>query len=384
VSLAGDLRPHGAGREWHLILNLARNPCDPRFCDYLYLYADLGLGGGKTDSLGAAHLTNLPDTKCSFYASLPGYSDGFAFAGCSTITMVRGAAVAGTVVTEYGLPLPGGEVSLSMDGMNRFFKTLTGSQGEFRLEDLPPSGWDMSPWGKGKIASGSYHVTVEAAERAAAGVQIHFQPGEVRELVLVALPGVRVRCRVIDTRTEEPISGARIGGRNARGLLRGFTDGEGIFQTTLLPGESMVFFHSPPQGFYTDEPGLNLDSSLRFDAQGSEMSLTLRAPPLAGRLIRVRGKIVNFEEAGAPRTVVHASPGPSRPPPAALGFRRCRSMRTAGLSSGKCRRAAIFPSSPVARTGAGLPPPSAKPRRRRPKPHRSPRSSPPDWNRRSP
>lgn len=139
-----DGKPLAGARVWPYDVG---NPADsePLFRDYLSLPTYVGIVGGTTGADGKATIKNLPETRCSFHASIKGYATGLAFSSQKTIRLSKGATISGTVLNEDSKPVEGALVKFRTGWMANFFLTRTDSQGKFRLEDLPAEGWDMSP-----------------------------------------------------------------------------------------------------------------------------------------------------------------------------------------------------------------------------------------------
>ncbi|MBN1359265.1 MAG: redoxin domain-containing protein [Sedimentisphaerales bacterium] len=261
------------------------------FRETFFVSTDPGLVGGTTGADGKAVVTNLPRTRCSFHADLKGYAQGLTFSASHTIRLNKGATVAGSVRNEEGQPVKDAVVRFHTNwGLWQFFLAQTDALGRFRLEDIPAEGWDMSPWGQPVGGSGIYIITMEHDDYVAAETQDQFEPGEVVEdFAIEACRGTLVKCRVVQTSTGRPLAGARIQGSNELARIDGRSDANGVLTFRVLPGRVSLFFTSPPEGVYT----LRDDDqrSMQFQAQGDEMTVTLRAPDVAGRLTSVRGQV---------------------------------------------------------------------------------------------
>jgi hypothetical protein len=266
---------------------------EPLFRESLSLSTDTGILGATTDANGMATIANLPQTKCSFHATLNGYAPGLAFPGKKTIRLSKGATVSGSVVDEEGKPVQGAIVKFFTNWrMWQFFLAQTDADGRFRLEDLPAEGWDMSPWGKNaEAATGAYVITIEHGDYIAPEMKDQFRPGDVREnLTITASHGTLVKCQVMERGSDRPVAGARIQGSGQGGRIDGRSDANGVFAFRVMSGQISLFFTSPPEGVYmlSDQESR---SSLQVDAQGKEMTVTLKTPAIAGRLTTVRGRV---------------------------------------------------------------------------------------------
>jgi hypothetical protein len=291
------------------------NPTDnvPEFQDYLWLPTDEGIIGGTTGAGGKAVISNLPRTRRSFYATLEGYARGLSFSGKKPIRLSRAGIVKGSVLTEDGEPVAGALVRFRAGWMWQFFLTRTNSQGKFHFGDLPAQGWDMSPWGSPGGASGRYTVGIEHDSYTTWETQIDLEPGQtIGDLVIDALAGTLVKCRVLEVGTDNPVGGARIIGWNECGRIDGYSAPDGMFAIRVLPGKTRLLFQSPPEGFYVDG-GMRLpmedipESRLDFEAEGSEMSVTLRTPRIAGHMTSIKGVVLGLDREPQDEAVVHAS-----------------------------------------------------------------------------
>ena len=286
-----DGKPLAGARVWPYNVG---NPADsePLFHDYLFLPTYVGIVGGTTGADGKATIKNLPKTRSSFYASLKGYATGLSFGGDRPIRLSKGATVSGTVLTEDGKPVEGALVKFYTEWMVNFFLTRTDSQGNFRFEDLPAEGWDMSPWVNSVNANGIYVITIEHKDYVSSKTQDQFQPGEVvDDFTIEAYRGTLIKCRVVDANTNIPVAGALIQCSNESGGIGGRTDADGVFTVRVMSGRTSLFFSSPPEGVYVLRGQRPPESSLDFDAQGEEMTVTLKSPPIDGRLTSVKGKV---------------------------------------------------------------------------------------------
>jgi hypothetical protein len=286
-----DGNPLAGARVWPYSMG-DRASSESSFRDYFFVPNDIGIVGAVTDSNGKAVVTHLPKTKCSFHASLKGYATGLAFPGQRTIRLNKGATVSGTVTDEDGKGVAGALVKFHTEWMWNFFLTRTDSQGKFRLEDLPAEGWDMSPWGNSTGANGIYVITIEHPDYVSPETQDRFEAGEVvDDFAIEAYRGTLIKCHVVDANTNLPLTGARIQGSNESGSIDGRTDADGFLTVRVMSGRTSLFFGSPPEGVYVLRDQNPPESSLRFDAQGEEMTVTLKCPPIVGRLTTVKGKV---------------------------------------------------------------------------------------------
>ena len=261
------------------------------FRDDLTLAADIGFAGGTTDVQGRAVLRNLPDTYCSFRATLKGYAEAVVVSARRTthIRLSRGASVSGWVLAEGNIPVARATVSFSPSGRYDYFLAVTDSEGHFHLEDLPARGWEP---GGGSVEAGySYAITIKHEQYAAQSTEMTLLPGQSIDDFIIGAHGdtTLVECRVMEFGTEVPVAGARIHGWNRIGKFSGYSDSEGVFAVRVLPGLVQLSFHSPPKGVYVLDERKPYESSLGFEATGRKMSVTLKTPPIAGFLRSVSG-----------------------------------------------------------------------------------------------
>lgn len=270
-----------------------REGSDPLFKSDLWVTKDIGINGVTTNQQGQAHFRNLPPTKCSFYASLEGYARTLAFPGQARIRLTPGGSVKGRIVDADGHPAQLAVVRLAAEWMNGFFWVRTNSQGEFVFKDLPAAGWDMSAWGQGKTGNGKYVLTVKHDQLSVPNTTLSLEPGElVDDLLLTAYAETTlVHCGVISADLGERLAGARISGNNEIGRINGYSDAEGVFHVRVLPGDTSLWFHSPPDGVYTLDGTNPPGGSIRFKARGDEMTVVVKSPPIAGYLTTVSGQV---------------------------------------------------------------------------------------------
>jgi len=310
TDLAGNPLP--GARVWPYSLG-NRESSEPLFREYLSLPTDAGVVSGTTGPDGKAVITNLPRTSCSFHATLKGYATGLSFDGEKPIRLTKGATVSGSVLNEEGKPVEGALVKFFTNWRGQYFLAQTDSQGRFCLEDLPAEGWDMSPRVRSEGADGSYKITIQHADYTAPETQAQLEPGDVIEnFIIDAYRGTLVKCRVVEVDTDRTIAGARIYGSNESGRIDGHSDPNGLFTVRVMPGRTSLLFQSPPEGVYIDGPMTVTrkdlpESHLQFDAQGDEMTVTLKTPRIAGRLTSVQGIVFDPDGKSSSKAVVHAS-----------------------------------------------------------------------------
>jgi len=286
-----DGKPLAGARVWPYNVG-NRADSEPLFRDYLSLPTYVSIAGGTTGADGKATIKKLPKTRSSFNASLKGYATGLSFGGSRPIRLSKGVTVSGTILDEDGKPVEGALVKFHTEWMWNFILTRTDSQGKFRLEDLPAEGWDMSPWGSSANANGIYVITIEHKDYIASETQDQFKSGQVVEdFDIEAYRGTLVKCRLVDVKTNLPVAGARIRGSNESGRIDGLTDSDGFFTIRVMSGRTSLSFGSPPEGVYVLRNQNPPESSLRFDAQGEQMTVNMKSPPIAGRLTTVKGKV---------------------------------------------------------------------------------------------
>jgi hypothetical protein len=289
-----------------------RTSPNPLFRDYASVPTDMGLVGGLTDANGCAVLTNLPATDCCFNATLRGYADGLAFSGQNHIRLSPGADVSGWVLADKGAPVSGAVVRFYTDWMHRYFLARTDAWGYFELTDLPAQGWDMSPWGEAQGGSGGYVITVQHPDYAAPDRKLTLTPGQRIDDFLIDVPTqtTLVRCLVLEEGTDKPVAGARIDGTNAIGSIERHSDANGVFTVRVLPGPVSLHFSSPPEGVYTLTDSLASGlNHVSFQAQGREMTVLLKTPPIAGALVSVPGRVLGPQGTPVNDVAVYAAAG---------------------------------------------------------------------------
>lgn len=289
-----------------------RTSSNPLFQDYFIVPTDVGLIGSLTDADGCAIVANLPATACSFHATLDGYANGLAFSGQNHIRLSPGADVSGWVLTDTGLPVEGAVIRFYTDWGHQYFLAETDERGHFELADLPAQGWDRSPWGRSDGANGGYTLTVEHGDYAAPDRRLRLLPGQrIDDLVIeVATETTLVTCLVIEEGTNKPVAGARIDGSNRIGSFERRSDANGIVSIRLLSGPVTLRFTSPPAGVYVLNDGLaSGEDRLEFEAQGSQMNVVLKSPPIGGHLVNVPGVILGPGGLPAANAVVYAAAG---------------------------------------------------------------------------
>ena len=283
------------------------------FRDDLILATDAGFVGATTDAAGRAVLKNLPDTYCSFSTTLKGYAE----AGISPtervtrIRLRRGAGVSGWVLVQGSVPVVGAIVSLKPNWMQNHFLAVSDDNGYFSFEDLPAKGWEPRDDSQG--ASGSYTATIRHERCVAQPAEFILLPGQSLDEFLIEAynEATLVECQVVEFGTNVPVAGARIQGWNKIGSFSGYSDSEGIFAVSVLPGLVELSFHSPPKGVYVLDERMPDESSLGFEASGRKMSVTIKTPPIAGSLRNVSGIVFGPDgmAQGDSETIVYARAG---------------------------------------------------------------------------
>jgi protocatechuate 3,4-dioxygenase beta subunit len=281
----------GGARVWLYHAGDSKGP-DPLFQDYLKLPTDIGLIGGLCDANGHALITNMPRTKCSFHTTLEDYARGLAFSRHNQIRLSKGADIYGRVLGENKQPVVGAIVSFSAV---RRFLAKTDSGGYFAFEDLPAKGWDMSVWGNSQGSYGVHTVSIQHEKYAAQEMKVTLLPDQViDDFIIEAHSGTLIRCHVLDADTNEPVPGAHISGwSEGAGRITGYSDATGLFTARVAPGQTSLSFSSPPDGTYVVLDQKTPGTQLTFDANGPEMTVTLKAPTIAGRLIAVFGTVLD-------------------------------------------------------------------------------------------
>lgn len=223
--------------------------------------------------------------------------------------MTPGASLSGFLHTSDNRPVGEAVMMLAADwSYNEFFWTRTNAQGRYQFQDLPANGWDMSAWGAGKQGDGSYILTVEDEFCAIPEKKLQLQPGEHKRIDLQAYPETTlVRCQVVTVDENQPLAGARLGGSNAIGEIGGYTDANGIYVVRILPGETTLWFHSPPDDVYVLDGQNPEECFQRFTAKGDVMDIIIKSPPIAGYLVSITGSVHLGEDAPFALGTVHAT-----------------------------------------------------------------------------
>jgi protocatechuate 3,4-dioxygenase beta subunit len=286
-----------------------REGSNPFLRDVLRLRIDVGLIGGVTDANGRAVITNLPRTECSFGATLKGYAAGLTMGEGDHIRLNRGADVHGWVLTENQEPVEGALVKFHPVWMGAYSLAKTDAEGYFYFEDLPAQGWDLSPWRQSEKADGRYIVSIRHERYAAQEKQLKLLPDQViDDFIIEAYSGTLITCHVIDAETNEPVAGARIAGDNkVTGRIDGFSDANGVYTVRVARGETWLAFCSPPEGVYVIMEQNLPGSFINFDANGPEMTFTLKGPHIGGCLTDVVGTVLNPDGLTSGDAIVYAS-----------------------------------------------------------------------------
>ena len=288
-----------------------RTSSNPLFQDHFLIEKDVGLVGAVTDASGVATITNLPATGCSFHATQRGFATGLAFFAQNHIRLTPGADLSGWVLTHTGAPVPGAIVRLQAEWMHNHFLARSDAGGRFAFVDLPAEGWDTSPWGLSKGGNGTYTMVLEHADYAAPNRELKLLPGQaISDLVIeVAAETTVVRCLVVEEGTDRPVPGACLSGENAIGAIHGYADANGVFTVRVISGPTDLSFHSPPNGVYIVDGSIPEGGRAQFEARGERIDLVLKAPRIAGRLIRVLGVVLGPERVPVVGAVVCAAAG---------------------------------------------------------------------------
>jgi beta-lactamase regulating signal transducer with metallopeptidase domain len=280
----------------------------PYLRDSLYLGSDIGLTGAVTGKDGKAVVKNLPSTSCSFHARLPGYAYGLAFSNSRKIRLSRGANISGHVKNLWGKPAAGVKITLKANWVNQYFQAVSDIEGFYKFADLPAKGWDMSPWGRAGGASGDYEVTIKSKEFTALERRLHLEPEDnITDYDFKVQAGTLLRVHVLEKDSLRPMAGARLIINNAEHRINGYSDTRGILEVRVLPAQSEVIFRSPPDGVYVDNSDREYNP-VKFYASGKVHDVTLIAPPILGKLVKVRGKVI-APDGAAPKQVTVWSDG---------------------------------------------------------------------------
>ena len=277
----------------HVWLSYAgdRESAHPLFQHHFGISTDVGLISAFTDVEGKVTFDNLPDTQCSFRASKPGYAESWTPKRDGTIVLTKGATVSGRVVTTSGIPVPDALVNCNAEWMHDPHLTRTDSLGRYTFADMPANGWDMSVWESDMTGDGTYTLYVKDEKYTMPEEKIQLEPGDVlKDFDLTVVQGTAISCTVVWPDSGEPVPGVRMEGQNMGDLIGGFTDADGVFKFSAMPGDVRLYVYSPPDGVYFDEH-VDVNGGTTFVASGETMDITLTAPPVAGKLIPAHGAV---------------------------------------------------------------------------------------------
>jgi|GEM_PF-3116617 len=226
--------------------------------------------------------------------------------------VVRGAGVvSGRVTRADGSPVArarvwlvgGGGVVRSVRQAGRVLETVTGSDGGFALDDVPPA-----EWVRVRAALGDDEATPSAAFR--------LRDGAPPPLVLILAATGTIEGRVFDLVTRDPVAGARVrldatGEPAGRGGLSVLAAADGTYLAAgLVPGSWRVT--PEKRGLYLSSAGTEvalapgvpkLDVPLTLDPGLTIAGLVLDAAgaPLAGARVTLGGR----EDVGQPPPTVN-------------------------------------------------------------------------------
>ena len=128
------------------------------------------------------------------------------------------------VVDVEEKPIENAAVSLVQGG--RRWEMRTGADGEFGWDDLP---------------AGHYRLEIAAAGFSQASQRVEVAPGEHAPLgSIVLMPGVGWSGLVVDSLTDEPVTGARVTSRRPTGAVAAVTDEAGFFEASSSPEGDLV------------------------------------------------------------------------------------------------------------------------------------------------
>jgi hypothetical protein len=164
---------------------------------------------GTTDAAGVVRLENVPPDNYDVAAAAAGFAPGHGHVRVSgsgtveaTISLVRGAPVAGRVVGDNGRPVGGARVSYA--GASEWSQTsdpqldgvITGARGEFKFEALP---------------AGTFRFVAQHPERApGSSAMVTLDGTTARSGIEISLAGAAAVAGQVVTRTGEPVPWATV------------------------------------------------------------------------------------------------------------------------------------------------------------------------------
>jgi hypothetical protein len=266
----------------------------PEFREVLDLKVESGPLTAVTDQQGRATLPHLPRTLAVSVASAPGYAPTLAFRDHHHFRLTRPARLSGIVKDQEHKPLAGAVVVLQAGFVNHFERARANDEGRFQFSGLPAHGWDMSSWKPRMEGDGLYTLTIEHPDHAAPELTVGLDPDEdIRDLEIVAIPGIKLEVRVVERPTGRGVPGVRVEGSTPSGRIDALTDAAGLVALRTLPGRVLVDLARVPEGQYIEgelstHPGIGFAFNVQEDDETVAGVLTL--PPLRGPLITVRGQ----------------------------------------------------------------------------------------------
>ena len=271
----------------------------------------------RTDGAGRATIDLVPDTRCEFRVSKPGYAHARAVLdrpqpGERKVILTPGASISGTVRTPSGRPLAGARVTAG-NAVADWRQTVTDSQGRFAFTDLVGKGVIPLP-GDGRVDA--YTVSFFHDDFVPEKTpHLEVLPGSRHVGVdLRAVPGTLVTGRLLEQETGCPIPGGWVTltpkekGPDSP-YHHSHTDADGRFRfRTLLTGAAELCLIDTPRGWGipSDGPGprwitFNLDGRKLFTI---DLHTRGRLVPLP----RVRGKVLLPDGSPAAGAMVYPVP----------------------------------------------------------------------------
>lgn len=270
------------------------------------------------------------------------------------ITLTAGRTIAGVVVDDLGVPLPGMRVGadrarelapgLQVQTTNDSEATTTDDNGRFVLRGLDAASVSVEAWGPGHararlpaVAAGSTNLVIELARQA----QIH---GRLVDEAGVAISGSRVFARAAGQMEHMMIDDGRAGTS---------TDSDGMFVLeSVRPGATQVIATGEHLRVVSDafdvRPGQRVEGVRLVASRGAAVAVTVRdqaGEPVAGARVKVTEAASGAAPASGIRRSVRVRRGASAAPakdvvfgdPAELGAATTDAQgvaRVAGLQAG--------------------------------------------------
>ncbi len=286
----------------------------PDFRDDLQFRPEDGPLTAITGAEGRATFSQLPKTDASFVATKAGFAETHAFREQSVIRLTPSAHLSGTVTGPDGAPLAGIRVVLHTNLMWDFEHAVTDAKGRYDFKDLRARGWDMSAWAPQKEGDGKHTIWLDDERFAMPTESLAFEPGSDQVMDVTAMNAGVIRVTLVEQGTDKPVAGARISGNETeQGHARrfnGYTDDQGRVTFHSAPSRISFSLVGPPDGVYIDGNRFGSGSTHKaVNFEGGAVEVTLRMPPVAGKLVTVSGRCTLPDGSPARNATVNPAAG---------------------------------------------------------------------------